>query len=242
MMSFDQSTQCKSWLFSEKDLKLCREEAAGEQFVARKQNGEARVRKYASGFKPTAIESVHSPRSVQLVDDFIPPPTSLSSDEQEILVRFHAHQISMLVGPDAILPSLIRSETVFSTSIMIFRRFYLSNSVLDFSPRIMAVASCFLASKLEENRIEVSSRPCGIGDTSTLKIASRFVFFWVRWLPGWRVCYLFMLTRSLNGIDTVICISLSNSAQRIEFLDDFILKLDVKSCGLLLQRWCTRII
>lgn len=157
-MSFEQSTQCKSWMFSEKSLKLCREKAACETIVARKQNGEVRVRKYASGFKPTSIKSVQSPRSVQLIHDFLPPSPSLSSDEQDILVRFHAHQISMLVGPDAILPCLIRSETVFSTSIMIFRRFYLSNSVLDFPPRAMAVASCFLASKLEENRIEVSSR------------------------------------------------------------------------------------
>ena len=80
----------------------------------------------------------------------------LDAREQDTLVRFHAHQITMLIGPHAILPGLVRSHSVLSTAIMYFRRFYLSNSMMDFAPRRMAVAAAFLASKVEESRVEVS--------------------------------------------------------------------------------------
>ena len=156
-MSFDRSTQSKSWMYSERDLVLCRKKATSERLDFRKQNGAARVRKFASGFRLHADTSRPSHQSALRKDNSVSSPPSLCPLEQDVLVRFHAHQISMLIGPDAIFPSLIRSDDVYATAIMIFRRFYLSNSVLDFSPRRMSTAACFLASKLEENRIEVSS-------------------------------------------------------------------------------------
>jgi hypothetical protein len=82
-------------------------------------------------------------------------PLSLSVEEQETLVPFHAPQISQLVGPAAIFSGLVRNSTVLATAIMIFRRFYLSNSVLDFSPRRLAVAVAYLGSKLEDQRVEL---------------------------------------------------------------------------------------
>ena len=156
MMSFDRSTQSKSWVFSEKNLRRCREKATNERLVSRNQNGEVRVRNFASGFRSSVAFSIQNHLPVQLENKEIQSNLLLSSQEQDTLVRFHANQISMLVGPDAILSTLVRSETVYATSIMIFRRFFLSNSVLDFSPRKMATASCFLASKLEESRLDVS--------------------------------------------------------------------------------------
>jgi cyclin H len=63
----------------------------------------------------------------------------------------------MLIGPQAILPSLVRSPTVLATAITFFRRFFLSNSILDFTPRRMAVAAAFLAAKVEDQKVEVSS-------------------------------------------------------------------------------------
>jgi len=62
----------------------------------------------------------------------------------------------MLVGPHAILPSLVRSPEILATAVMFFRRFYLSNSVLDFAPRKIAVAAAFLAAKVEDQKVEVS--------------------------------------------------------------------------------------
>jgi len=157
MMSFDRSTQSKSWVFTEKNLRRCREKATNERLVSRNQNGEVRVRNFASGFRSSGAFSIQNPLPVQLENKEIQSNLLLSSQEQDTLVRFHANQISMLVGPDAILSTLVRSETVYATSIMIFRRFFLSNSVLDFSPRKMATASCFLASKLEESRLDIRS-------------------------------------------------------------------------------------
>jgi hypothetical protein len=82
----------------------------------------------------------------------------LTPHDQDVLVHFHAHQIQRLLGPNAIFPQLQRSASVLSTAIMLFRRFYLSNSVIDFHPRNMAVASALLAVKVDcENKLEVSA-------------------------------------------------------------------------------------
>ena len=198
-MSFDRSTQSKSWIFSEGDLSLCRTKATSERLDFRKQNEAARVRKFASGFRFHANTSRQRHQSALQKDNILPPSLSLSPLDQDVLVRFHAHQISMLIGPDAILPCLVRSDDVYATAIMIFRRFYLSNSVLDFSPRRMATAACFLASKLEENRIEVSFIQFQIKPA----ISQNLLYFFPNDI-GWLVCYLnvdfFILTRSFNYI------------------------------------------
>lgn len=89
------------------------------------------------------------------------PQSSLSASDQDILVHFHAHQIQRLVGPSALLPELQRSASVLSTAITLFRRFYLSNSVIDFHPRNVAAASALLAVKVDcEPKLEVSTVPC----------------------------------------------------------------------------------
>jgi hypothetical protein len=173
-MDFERSTQARSWLFDEKSLYQCREKVVRERAFVRKADGSSKVRKFASGFGKRQAAgltidsksggsqrySCHSCEPVELIWD----QSSLTSNEQIILVRFHAHQMSMLVGPTAILPSLVRSPTVLATAVMLFRRFYLSNSVLDFNPRRMAVAAAFLASKVEDQRVEVSLLRIG-GDT-----------------------------------------------------------------------------
>lgn len=77
--------------------------------------------------------------------------------DQETLIRFHAHQLQTLIGPAAMLPELRRSSSVLCTAVMLFRRFYLSNSAIDISPRKLVVACAFFASKLEEERVEISA-------------------------------------------------------------------------------------
>ena len=171
-MDFDRSTQARSWLFDSHTLLQCRQKALDDQPTATGTSSVARVRKFASGFHSRHADAarLHSRA------DFDPPidtscsigetslcpeplirrTSLLSVQEQETLVRFHAHQLSMLVGPYAVFQGLVRSPSVLATAIVFFRRFYMSNSVLDFEPRKIAVAAAFLASKVEDSIIEVS--------------------------------------------------------------------------------------
>jgi hypothetical protein len=61
------------------------------------------------------------------------------------------------VGPYALLPELRRSQKVLSTAIVFFRRFFLSNSVIECNPRKIAAAAALFAAKAEEEKIEVRS-------------------------------------------------------------------------------------
>lgn len=170
-MDFDHSTQARSWLFDSLTLTQCRQKALQEKPTVTGSSRVARVRKFASGFhtRHAYEERVHLRAdfdppvdSFSMGDAYFCPETcirqasSLSVQEQETLVRFHAHQLSMLVGPYAVFQGLVRSPSVLATAIVFFRRFYMSNSVLDFEPRKIAVAAAFLASKVEESIIEVS--------------------------------------------------------------------------------------
>ncbi len=170
-MNFEHSTHARSWLFDEDSLHHCREKVIRERMPEHAVDGGlSKVRKFASGFRQryVAVPISHSDLSKSTSNDpfgrCVPTPTqpNLTSKEQAILVRFHAHQITMLIGPTAILPSLVRDGTVLATAITFFRRFYLSNSILDFKPRRMAVAAAFLAAKVEDQRVEVSLLSCWI--------------------------------------------------------------------------------
>jgi hypothetical protein len=160
-MDFDKSTQARSWLFSPETLMECREKALSKP---RGLEGNARrVRKHASGFHNRRHSELScEPASPQAqgmrgIQDrwFSSLPPSASLHEQESLVRFHSHHLRKLIGPTAIYRGLVRSSSVLATAIVLLRRFYLSNSVSDFCPRRMAAASAFLASKLEDCRVEV---------------------------------------------------------------------------------------
>jgi cyclin H len=151
-MDFNRSTQARSWLFDEDSIAACRERAAVE---ASSNRNEPRVRKFASGFHSRFSKEREGSPAVNV----LPSPSfpTLSPTDKETLVRFHAHQIQALVGPTAILSELCTTETVLSSAIMYFRRFYLSNCILDINPRKMAAACAFFAAKAEEERIDVSS-------------------------------------------------------------------------------------
>ncbi|KAL3784213.1 hypothetical protein ACHAW5_005265 [Stephanodiscus triporus] len=62
----------------------------------------------------------------------------------------------LLIGPSAALPRCRRDAKVASTACLLFRRFYLSNSVMMHDPRTMLAASAFLASKVEDCTISIS--------------------------------------------------------------------------------------
>lgn len=147
-MNFAVSTQRKSWIFSEESIAACRSKA-----VAGSSRSGVRVQKFASGFHAT-----YGPATTNTTPSPETRRTPLSIRDQETLVQFHAHQIQTLVGPYALLPELRRSQKVLSTAVILFRRFFLSNSVVEFNPRKMATAAAFFAAKIEEEKIEVS--PC----------------------------------------------------------------------------------
>lgn len=148
-MDFEKSTQAKHWMFDEASLLECREKACRSQDGKRN----LKARKFACGYaskSDSANNVVHSMHT----------GFNMSANDQDILVHFHAHQIQRLIGPNAIFPQLRRGASVLSTAIMLFRRFYLSNSAVDFHPRNIAAASALLSVKADcEERIPVSSKP-----------------------------------------------------------------------------------
>lgn len=160
-MDFKKSTQARDWIFDRESLAACRRRAVSHDSSSQPLDASTRpAKKFASGFHARYHAS-------HVVETSVCPSSALTVDEQEMLVRFHAHQIETLVGPTAILPQLRTSESVAATAITFFRRFYLSNSISLVHPRKLAVACAFFAAKVEEERVEVGSLQVGwpwVGD------------------------------------------------------------------------------
>jgi cyclin H len=74
----------------------------------------------------------------------------LTPDEEAALVTFYAAKLPTLIGPRAMLSRLRRESKVTATAAMLYRRFFLSNSVMLFDPKAVMVAAAFLASKVED--------------------------------------------------------------------------------------------
>lgn len=164
-MHFDSSTQAKSWIFSSLSLEACKYRAAAVEMRSsskRPNTIACRVHKFASGYH----RRIH--QEPPAIIDACPSSSGLTSRDQEILVQFHSHQIQFLIGPSALLYDLRTSETVLSTAVNFFRRFYLSNSVIDVSPRKVAAACAFFAAKVEEEKVEVRNHGFkeGMNDSS----------------------------------------------------------------------------
>lgn len=79
----------------------------------------------------------------------------LSAAEEGVLVSFYASKLPALIGPAAQVRRLRRESKVLATAAALFRRFYLSNSVLLFDPKTIMVAAAFLASKVEDATTDV---------------------------------------------------------------------------------------
>ena len=88
-------------------------------------------------------ESIQVPVNEPSSSDFMP------SDEC-VMLSFYATMIKDLCGPKGSEARLRRPERVSATANTMLRRFYLSNSVLDYDPLKIMVASIFLASKAED--------------------------------------------------------------------------------------------
>ncbi|KAL7531479.1 hypothetical protein ACHAWF_003784 [Thalassiosira exigua] len=79
----------------------------------------------------------------------------LSPADEALLVSFYCSKIPLLVGPHAMLPNCRRAAKVASTACLLFRRFYLSNSVMMHDPKCLLAAAAFLATKVEDCMIIV---------------------------------------------------------------------------------------
>ena len=88
----------------------------------------------------------------------------LTPADESTLVSFYCSKIPLLIGPRASLPRCRRDAKVASTACTLFRRFYLSNSVMAHDPRSMLAASAFLASKVEDCTISAECLEAGTGE------------------------------------------------------------------------------
>ena len=83
------------------------------------------------------------------------PNPPLTPEEELLLVQFYSGKIPDLIGPAAVLSRLRRDVKVTATASALFRRFYLSNSVMTHDPKAMMVACAFLASKVEDATVDI---------------------------------------------------------------------------------------
>ena len=79
----------------------------------------------------------------------------LTPADEATLITFYCSKIPLLIGPHAALPRCRRDAKVAATACLLFRRFYLSNSVMMHDPKCMMAAASFLAAKVEDVMIPV---------------------------------------------------------------------------------------
>ena len=79
----------------------------------------------------------------------------LSPSDETALISFYCSKIPLLIGPHAMLPRCKRDAKVSATASLLFRRFYLSNSVMMHDPKTMLAAAAFLAAKVEDCMLDV---------------------------------------------------------------------------------------
>uniref|UniRef100_A0A7S4JQ75 Cyclin C-terminal domain-containing protein n=1 Tax=Odontella aurita TaxID=265563 RepID=A0A7S4JQ75_9STRA len=79
----------------------------------------------------------------------------LTPEDEQQLIQFYTGKIHDLIGPAAMVPRLRRDEKVAATTAVLFRRFFLSNSVMVHDPKAIMVASAFLGSKVEDATADV---------------------------------------------------------------------------------------
>ena len=79
----------------------------------------------------------------------------LNPTEESLLVSFYVSKLPSLIGPMAQVPRLRREAKVTATAALLCRRFYLSNSVMCYDPKVIMVAAAFLAAKVEDAMTDV---------------------------------------------------------------------------------------
>ena len=177
MVDYSQSSQLHQWLFrSPEEYDLCRSKA---NFKAReflgdrsksKSGAEAEqapsespaatpppVLRFACGFSKRLREGKEDRHDYSSME---PQQTAngkpvLTVQEEATLIRFYASKLPSLIGPLAQVPRLRRESKVTATAAILYRRFFLSNSVMLFDPKAIMVGAAFLASKVQDATADV---------------------------------------------------------------------------------------
>lgn len=148
MTDFSHSTQLHEWIYTPQLLQQCRKRANRQArdylCFGPAPNSQPPVADFARGFKGTLEGIDDGPAESPSGNAFLSPV------EEGLLVDFYAAKLPSLIGPLAQLPRLRREVKVSATAALLFRRFYLSNSVMLFDPKAIMVAAAFLASKVED--------------------------------------------------------------------------------------------
>merc|ERR1711991_209345 len=121
-MAFEGSSHQKHWIFSKEQVDDLRRQANAD-----------------------AIEAIKQVYTDHPQDAGRPPPEEFLTPEDEcVLVQFYADKIPGVVEAVGL------GGKVVGTSCTLFRRFYLTTSVLEYDPKEVYLAAVFLGSKAED--------------------------------------------------------------------------------------------
>jgi cyclin H len=173
MADYPESSQANKWLFkSPSELEICRSKAnlKARAFLAARSSQQTNstdagerdspiastpppVEHFGSGFSKRleTLEAKHQTNSHEAANSLAGQTGHefLTVSDEQTLVRFYASKLPSLIGPAATVPRLRRESKVTATAALLFRRFFLSNSVMLFDPKALMVAAAFLASKVQ---------------------------------------------------------------------------------------------
>jgi cyclin H len=152
MTDFSHSTQLHQWIYTPQLLQQCRKRAnrLAREYLCSEPTPNPPVFDFARGFNANEDGMEEGPAENPSGHAFLSP------EEEGRLVDFYAAKLPSLIGPLAQVPRLRREIKVSATAALLYRRFYLSNSVMLYDPKAMMVASAFLASKVEDAMSPVS--------------------------------------------------------------------------------------
>lgn len=162
MTDYELSSHISSWMFTPQDLEVLRVQANLEactylQGLERLEDKEEALASLEPP-QPKCFAKCHqsSKRECPAGDEST-TSSYLTSTEEQSLVKFYSSKIFSLVGQNAPHFKLKRDVKVASTAALLFRRFYLSNSVMVFDPKAIMVACAFLATKVEDVTVEIQN-------------------------------------------------------------------------------------
>jgi len=164
MVDYEDSSQLKLWMFKPEQLEKCRERANRQARVLLAKPSEETAEGETKPPPPVysfAAGYAQKLKDMDTDDDNVPTQTAKGHDfvtpqEEALLVAFYASKLPSLIGPLAQVPRLRRDVKVTATAALLFRRFFLSNSVMVYDPKAVMVAAAFLGSKAEDATSDVS--------------------------------------------------------------------------------------
>jgi len=108
----------------------------------------------------------------------------LTPAEEAVLISFYASKLPRLIGPAASLHRLKRDSKVLATATMLYRRFFLSNSVMLHDPKAIMVAAAFLGSKTEDAMCDVRYLEQAVAEMNTAVLTTDIVAAELELLQG----------------------------------------------------------